>query len=79
MQKELSISLSPEKASNVNLYRKEVAEKLNINEKDITGIEVLKKSIDARSPNVKINIHIKVWWSEQYLETKFEYRCLNLQ
>ena len=70
MQKELSISLSPQKASDVILYKKEVAEKLKIPEKDITGIEILKKSIDARSPNVKINLQLKVWWAEPYVETE---------
>ncbi len=76
MQKIINLSLSPKRASDEKYYKKDAAEYLKISEKEITGIDILRKSIDARRKFVKINLQLQVWWSELPEKEQFE---LNLQ
>ncbi len=64
MYKEINISLSPEVASEKKLYKKEIAKKILLNEENITDIEILKRSIDARRRDVKIVMKVKVYFGE---------------
>ena len=58
MQKEITISVSPKAATDVNSIKFSAAKKMNINVNNISDIRVIKRSIDARSR--KINIHLKI-------------------
>ncbi len=64
MQKDISVGLTPKQASDEQLYRIEIAKFLNIQPEEISGIEVLKRSIDARKGKVKIMMRVSVWWNE---------------
>ena len=58
MKKELHLILSPEEAYNETLFNKIVAEKSGFtHHKDLT-IRRTKRSIDARSRKVKINVTV---------------------
>ncbi len=76
MQKTINLSLSPKRASAEKYYKKDAAEYLKINEKEITGIEILRKSIDARKKFIKVNMQMKIWWGEPAKKEVFR---LNLQ
>ena len=64
MKKEISISVSPEIAANDSLLKREIAQKFEFNETEISFIKLLKRSVDARSKDVKINILAEVFYNE---------------
>lgn len=64
MKKELSLAVSPEVAANEGLLKRAIAENLSINEREISFIKLLKRSIDARSKDVKINIISEIYLNE---------------
>jgi len=64
MHKEINIRVSPEQASDSALYIPAAAEKLGIKPEQIKGHKVLKKSIDARSSDVYIQLRLSVWINE---------------
>jgi len=76
MIKDLNLILGPRDASEELFYKPIIAEKLDIDPDRITKIHVLRKSVDARRRNIKINLLVKVIWDENPEEFKrsfFEY------
>lgn len=71
MQKEISITVSPKTASDENYIKKEAASFLKIDYQEITGLEIIRKSIDARSKYIKVNLRLKVWINEPFENTSF--------
>ena len=70
MIKDLQIQVSPEESSKRALLLNIVAKKLKIEEVEITHLEILKRSIDARQKIVKINLKLRVCVSEKHIKTK---------
>ncbi len=66
MQKEISIRISPTEASTQELIKKSVAQYSGVSESKISGYHILKKSIDARNRNIKINLKLKVFIDEPF-------------
>ena len=64
MRKELSLAVSPEVAAKESLLKKAISESININENEISFVKLLKRSIDARSKEVRINIAAEVYFNE---------------
>jgi len=64
MHSELQLILIPEQAETPFLLSKQVADKLNISPQKITRLRTLRKSIDARSFQPKINVTVEVYWDE---------------
>ncbi|QZT38378.1 FAD-binding protein [Halosquirtibacter xylanolyticus] len=58
MRKELNITATPKQASNVEFLKPIVATKLKIQKDRICDIIVRRSSIDARRPNIKINLSL---------------------
>lgn len=61
MQKEIVLVLSPKQASSEEFYRPIAAQKLKLSPEKITKIQILKRSIDARTHNVKIHLRALVF------------------
>ncbi len=61
---DLQLCVSPEKATNQEAVKKEVAKQLGVSVKSIAGIHVKKKSIDARRQEIKVNLALKVYVGE---------------
>ena len=59
----LTLTTTPEQASNQILLKEFVAKKENISVDKISEIVILKKSIDARKSNVKIQLKVEVYKS----------------
>lgn len=76
MIREINIVLSAEDASDENIYKPIIAQKLIINIEDISGIILLRRSIDARQRNVKLNLLYRVFIKEEIVkaETNFVYQ-----
>ena len=64
MKKELNLVLSPEKASDSEVLKQIIAIELGVHLSEITFIQILKRSIDARSRNIKVNLKVDVYINE---------------
>ncbi|WP_347174741.1 NAD(P)/FAD-dependent oxidoreductase [Polaribacter uvawellassae] len=72
---QLRIQLKEEKITDILL--KKAAHHLNIKPSTISGVKVLRKSIDARKPQIYFNYKIAIYINEPLLETseyQFEYK-----
>ncbi|MEX0996487.1 MAG: NAD(P)/FAD-dependent oxidoreductase [Flavobacteriaceae bacterium] len=69
MQKEFSIQVSPEVASNTAALHHFISKHSGISFNEIKHIEILKRSIDARQKAIKINLKVVVFVNEDFVET----------
>lgn len=68
MQQEIQLQLSPKDAADAATIQTELARYLAVQPKKITGFQILKKSIDARKQDVKINLKLKAFVDEPFQE-----------
>ncbi|MEA2043421.1 MAG: NAD(P)/FAD-dependent oxidoreductase [Bacteroidota bacterium] len=64
MKKIINIRLTPKQASEELLFRPVAAKKIGVEEEDITGVRILKRSIDARGREVFVQLRIAIWTNE---------------
>jgi len=72
MQKEIQLQVTPETAGKEQLLETYIAKHLRIDKKEIHKVEILKRSIDARQQNVKINLTVKVFINEEPIVQNIE-------
>jgi len=65
MIKELTLSISPKEASEDKLIRKAVLRNLDISNEELTAINVIRKSIDARQRVIKFNVRVDAYINEK--------------
>lgn len=66
MQKELNIQVSPEVAANTQALVPFVSKSLAVSSSEITHVEILKRSIDARQRTIKVNLKVLVFIQEDF-------------
>jgi len=71
MKKQLTLKVKPSEATDDNYLKKIVALEAGCKESDITGYTVLRKSIDARSRQVYVNLSIEAFINEPYHHRSF--------
>jgi hypothetical protein len=75
MVKEILLCLSPKEAFSEQLVKQIVADELAINSETIFSVQAVKRSIDARNRNIKINLKVRVFINEAatpaFHETKY--------
>ena len=64
MKKELQLSIAAHIAFDEQLLKQEIAEQLSLKPTDTFYIKPLRRSIDARSRNIKVNLKVAVWINE---------------
>ena len=67
---EINLVLSPREASEERFYKPLVANSLKIYASRITGIQILKRSVDARQRTIKINMRFRVAYDEAFPDVK---------
>ena len=72
MQQEFQIQVSPEIAQDNEQLKKYIAKKEQLDFEQIKHVEILKRSIDARQRNVKINLRVNVFIKEVFTEAEIE-------
>ncbi len=72
MQQEYQLQVKPEIAQDQEKLRLFVAKNKRLDASDITYIEILKRSVDARQKNIKINLRVRVFIKEDYKEDPVE-------
>ena len=68
MKKEIQLVLPPNIAFNEQLLKQDIGESLGLKESDTFFIKPLKRSIDARSRNIKINLKVEVIINEPIID-----------
>lgn len=71
MLKTIQLQLPPQTAFNEQLLKEEIAVQLSLKDTDTFYVQPVKRSIDARSRNIKINLTVNVYLNE--LPKKFEF------
>ena len=66
MKKQLTLRVKPSEATDDNFLKKIVAAEAGCVTSEVTGYTVLRKSIDARSRQVYINLSVEAFISEPY-------------
>lgn len=78
MKQELNLVVSPETAADEASIKQTAARELRISISEITALKILKRSIDARSRNIKINLKIEVYCNEQPVATDYKINYPNV-
>ncbi len=65
MKQELNLIVSPEEADNDKALKKIIASKCQLDISEIAAIKIVKRSIDARSRTIKVNLKLDVYSNEQ--------------
>lgn len=65
----LDIVLPPEVAGEPEQLKRAVSQKSGVRLDDISHVEILRRSIDARSRQVKINLRVRIYANEAFTET----------
>ncbi len=68
MQKELQLRTSPEVAAQPQLLADYISKSVGITFTDIQHIEILKRSIDARQREIKVNLKVRVYVNEEFID-----------
>jgi uncharacterized FAD-dependent dehydrogenase len=68
MKKELNFAVAAHIAYDEQLLKQEVAEQLSLRSTDTFFIKPLRRSIDARSRNIKVNLKLAVWINEPVID-----------
>jgi uncharacterized FAD-dependent dehydrogenase len=80
LKKEVTLILSPAQAFSEESYLPVVAGTLGLNPFDITAVRIIRKSIDARGRNIKVNITFEVFLGEEAsspLENSYHYQSVD--
>jgi len=72
MIKNFQLRTSPEIAAKQDLLLKEVAKQSRVPLLDITHVEIIKRSIDARQKTVKINLQVDIYINENFKKEEVE-------
>ncbi len=73
MVRQLQLVLSPYDAASDSLVRGIAADELGIAQERISGFKVKKKSVDARSRRIRVNLSIEVYIDEPVQEIKLQW------
>jgi uncharacterized protein len=64
MVKQIQINMNPSAAADENAVKKIAASLAGIEQNAVTALRVLKRSVDARQKNVRVNITVEVFYGE---------------
>src|SRR5690349_19120915 len=64
MKKIIRLIVSPEEAADINSCKALAAKQLGVDPSEINHIQILKRSVDARSRNIKVNLDIEIIYND---------------
>ena len=68
MQQKVVLQLAPHEADSEDVIKQHIAKVVSKKEMDISGYTILKKSIDARGKNIRINLTVNAFINEPFQE-----------
>ena len=72
MIKETELTIYPNKLNDNALHKKLAAKKLNLNEKEIKAVRVVRRSVDARSKHPMYKVKVLTYIGEEPKEVRYE-------
>ena len=69
MIKDIDLSLTPQEAFEERTIKKKAASKCGLSFTKVTGVKILRKSIDARRVEIKINLRVRLFVGEEVKNT----------
>lgn len=72
MQKKISLKLLPHEAAESSTINHYIAQALSVDPNDISGVQFIKRSIDARSKQPWINITANAFINEPFIDAAFQ-------
>lgn len=79
MPKEILLEISPLEASDKKLYSPLAAKKLKVSESEIKYLRIIRKSIDARQKNIKVNLLLEAFLKKEVIkEDKISFKYRNV-
>lgn len=78
MPAEISLTLTPEQASDSTKYTQIAASQLGVAVEKIALARILGRSIDARSRNIKVNLTVQLFLNTEQLPEKAEFKYPNV-
>ena len=76
MQQKISLRLLPAEAEDNTAISSYIRQTLSQKNSSLSGFNILKKSIDARSKNIRINLTVNAFINEPFIEREKEYITL---
>ena len=76
MQTKIQLKVSPQTAVNEQQIKEEVNQQLRLKEDSKLFVKVLKRSIDARSRSIEINLTVLAFVDEEFVSDKIEFNYL---
>ncbi|MGY8988267.1 MAG: NAD(P)/FAD-dependent oxidoreductase [Flavobacteriales bacterium] len=73
MIKEIQFQVLPEQAAKIELLKKIVSEKLNVQKSEISHLEIVKRSIDARQRTIKVNLRLIVFINQEFVKKEEDF------
>ena len=73
MIKEIQLQVLPEQAAKIELLEKIVSEKLNVQKSEISHLEIVKRSIDARQRTIKVNLRLIVFINQEFAKKEEDF------
>ena len=73
MIKEIQLQVLPEQADKTELIKKIVSEKLNVQQSEISHLEIVKRSIDARQRTIKVNLRLIVFINQEFVKKEEDF------
>ncbi len=73
MTNEYQIRVLPEVAAQQSLLQRYIADEYGLAEREITGLRILKRSIDARQRTIFVNLKVRVYVNEQPADDAFQH------
>lgn len=68
MQQKVVLQLAPHEADSDGVIKQQIAKVISKKEMDISGYTILKRSIDARGKNIRINLTVNAFIDEPFQE-----------
>src|SRR5690606_4596319 len=72
MQQKLTLQLPPHEADSSGVIKQHIADALSKKEMEISGYTILKRSLDARGKNIRINLTVNAFVNEPYQQRQIE-------
>ncbi len=78
MQKQIQIQTTPSIAADDSLLKNELINQLSLNKNDLLQYKIVKRSIDARNKNIKINLTVNAYINEEINPTNITVNYQNV-
>ncbi len=70
MQQKVTLQIAPHEADSPGIIKQHIAAVVSKKELDITGYTILKRSLDARGKNIRVNLTVNAFIDEPFQERK---------